>query len=155
VRISQRTTLAHWLISTGRSRHDWTELGVGIGDQAAVSVGFEAVVRDHGHFLGEPIDVLCLLLEIGERDEEREIAVLVAGRLDPVVEQALDALPDAVAPRADDHATADAGFLGEVGLGDDGLVPGGEIRLAGDGECALYHAVRIAGVVGFVTPSPR
>ena len=25
VRISQRTTLAHWLISTGRSRHDWIQ----------------------------------------------------------------------------------------------------------------------------------
>src|SRR3546814_2729104 len=25
VRISQRTTFAHWLISTGRSRHDWIQ----------------------------------------------------------------------------------------------------------------------------------
>jgi hypothetical protein len=129
------------------------ELGLGVGDQAAVSVGLEAVVRDDGHFLGEPVDVLGLLLEVRERDEEREIAVFVAGRLDPVVEQALDPLPDAIAPGADDHAAADAGFLGEVGLGDDGLVPGGEIRLAGDGECALYHGVRIAGAQGFVTPS--
>ena len=56
----------------------------------------------------------------------------------PVIEQALDPLPDAVPPRADDHAAADARFLGQIALGDDGLIPGGEIRVAGDGQSVLH-----------------
>ncbi len=76
----------------------------------------------------------------------------MAGRLDPVIEQALDPLPDAVTPWPDDHAAAHAGFLGEVGLGNDGLVPGREIGLAGDGKSVLDHQARIAPAVPFVTP---
>ena len=114
------------------------QLRLGIGDHLAVLVD-QPVMRDDRHLLGEAVDMLGLLLEIGERDEQREIAILVAGRLDAIVEQALDPLPDAIAPRPDDHAAAHAAFLGHVGLGDDGLVPFGEIGFAGDVERMLDH----------------
>ena len=86
VRISQRTTLAHWLVSSGRSRHDWTQraiacadhrfrrraddqrffqLGFGIGDQPALAVRDQAVMGDDRHFLGKAFDVLGFLGEIG------------------------------------------------------------------------------------------
>ena len=94
---------------------------------------------DDRHLLGEAFDVIGFLLEIAQGDEEREIAILMAGRLDAIVEQALDALPDAISPWPDDHAAAHAALLGEIGLGDDGLVPGGEILLAGDGKRMLDH----------------
>jgi hypothetical protein len=110
------------------------ELRIGIGDQAALAVGDQAVVGDHRHLLGEAFDVGRLADEVAERDEQREIGVFDPGGLDPRVEQALHALPDAVAPRFDHHAAADARFLGHVGGGDDLLVPGGEVVFALDGQ---------------------
>ena len=110
------------------------QLGVGIGDQPALPVRDQAVVGDDRHFLGEAFDVVRLTLEIGERDEQGEVGIVVAGGLDPVVEQALDAFPDAVAPRLDDHAPAHAGLFGHLPFGNGGLIPGGEIVFAFDGE---------------------
>ena len=81
VRISQRTTLAHWLISTGRSRQLCTQraiaspmmvsevgrttsgsssFGVGIDHQLAVH-RLQPVMGDDRHFLGEALDMLGLL----------------------------------------------------------------------------------------------
>ena len=94
-------------------------------------------MRDDRHFLREAVDMLGLLFEIGKRDEERKVAILVPRRLDPVIEQPLYTFPDAVTPRPDDHAPAHAAFLGQIGLGNDGLIPGREIGLARDGECVL------------------
>ncbi len=85
------------------------------------------MVRDHRHFLGEPLDMLGLALEIGERDEQREIDIVVTLRLDPVVEQSLHPLPDTEAPGLDHHAAAYARFLGHVGGGNHLLIPGGKI----------------------------
>ncbi len=85
------------------------------------------MVGDDRHFLCETIDMLGFLGKIAQRYEDREIAVIVARRLDPVVEQPLDAFPYAIAPGANDHAAAHARFLRHVGLGDDFLVPGGKI----------------------------
>ncbi len=119
----------------GRSDHQRLgQFGLGVGDEPALVVLDQAVMRDDRHFLGKALDMLGLALEIGDWDKDREIAVLVSGRLDPIVEQALDPLPDAIAPRLDDHAAAHARFLGHVGGGDDLLIPGGEIVLALDGE---------------------
>ena len=61
---------------------------------------------DERNLLRESFDVLGLLREVAHRDEEREVGVLVAARLDHVVERALHQLPDAVAVRPDDHAAA-------------------------------------------------
>ena len=83
VRISQRTTLAHWLISSGRSRwlliQRWkaspmivSEVGRTISGSSSLasgsgsslpSIGPQPVVRDHRHLLGEALDVLGLLGE--------------------------------------------------------------------------------------------
>ena len=116
-----------------RSRTDHQrlfQLGIGINDQTAVFARHQPVMRDHRHFLGKAFDMLGLTLEIGERDEDREIGIFMPRRLDPVVEQALHALPDAEAPRADHHAAAHARFLGHFGGTDDILVPGREIVFA-------------------------
>ena len=62
-----------------------------------------AGVGDDGELGGEALDVLGLASQVALGDEEREVGVLVAGRLDPAVELALEQLPDAVAVGADDH----------------------------------------------------
>ena len=88
-------------------------------------------MRDHRELGREALDVLGLLLQEALRDEQREVGVLVAGRLEAVVELALDLLPDGVAVRLDDHAALDdLGRLGQVALADDVLVPGREIGAA-------------------------
>ena len=133
MRISQRTTLAHWLMSTGRSRHDCTQranaapitvslvgrttsgsssFAVGSGNQPTLAITHQPVVSDDRHLLGEALDVLGLLREIAERDEQRKIAILVPRRLDAVIKQPLHPLPDAIAPRPDDHAATHAALLG-------------------------------------------
>ena len=106
------------------------QLGFGIGDQPAILARDQPVMRDHRHFLCEAFDMLCLALEVRQRDEDREIGVFMPRRLDPVVEQTLHAFPDAKAPRADHHAATHARFLGHFGGADDVLVPGGEIIVA-------------------------
>ena len=87
-------------------------------------------MRDDRAFLGEALDVLGLLLQVAQRNEQREVGVLVAGGLEHPVEQPLHVLPERVAPRLDDHAAADVGVLGEIGRPDDLLIPLGKILLA-------------------------
>ena len=70
---------------------------------------------DHRAFLGEALDVLGFLFEEAQRDEEREVGVLVAGGLEHAVQHALDVLPERVAPGLDDHAAAHGRGLGQVG----------------------------------------
>ena len=55
---------------------------------------------DHRHLLGEALDVLGLLLEVAQRDEEREVGVLRAGLLDPVVQRRAASAPRSRSPRA-------------------------------------------------------
>ena len=95
---------------------------------------------------------LRLALEIAERDEQREIDVVMASSLDPVVEQALHPLPDTVTPRLDHHAAAHARFFGHVGCGDHVLVPGGEIvgaarvqRMADIGHKTSFKLLALRG----------
>ena len=64
------------------------------------------MVRHDGALLREALHVLGFLLEIRERDEEREVGVLVAGLLEHPVEDALHPLPDGVAMGLDHHAAA-------------------------------------------------
>ena len=108
------------------------ELGFGIDHQLAAFV-LQAVVRDDRHLLGEAFDVLGLLGDEAHRDEEREIAVLVARFLDAGIELGLNALPDAPAPRLDDHAAAHRARLGHVAVAHGGLIPLREILLPSDG----------------------
>jgi hypothetical protein len=99
--------------SLGGRAHDqrFGERGVGVRHQAA-ALGLKPVMGDDRHLLGEPLHMLALLREEAQGNEEREIAVVVAERLDAAVQLRLDQLPDAVAPRLDDHTAAHRGDLG-------------------------------------------
>src|SRR5262249_60816395 len=88
-----------------------TERGVGIRHQAA-GLGLNPVVGDDRHLLGEALHMLGLLREEAQGNEKREIAVVIAERLNPAVQLGLDQLPDAAALRLDDHTAAHKGDLG-------------------------------------------
>ena len=103
-------------------------------------------MRDDGAFLGEALDVFRLLLEIRQRDEEREVGVLVAGLLEHPIEDRLHPLPHRVAERLDDHASADRRLLGEIGRLDDLLIPLRVVLGAGGGNCVVGHGGLRAGL---------
>ena len=91
-----------------------------------------ARLGDDGDLGCEPFDQLPLLRQHRRGHEQREVHVLVAGCFDPVVELALDRLPDRIAVRLDHHRAAHGRVLGEPGAAHDLAVPGGEVtRLAG------------------------
>ena len=98
-----------------------------VGTSLPSGPDLEAMMRHDRAFLRETGDVLGFLFEIAERNEKREVGVLVAGRLEHLVELRLHQFPDAVAPRLDHHAAAHVGIFRHVGGGDDGLVPLGKI----------------------------
>ena len=81
------------------------------------------MVRYDRAFLGEALDVGRFLLKVAERNEKREISVLVAGRFEHSVQDSLHAFPECVAPWLDDHATAHLGILGQIRRADDLLIP--------------------------------
>ena len=111
--------------------------------------GLESVVRDHGALGGEPFRVFRLFFQIGEGNQQREVGVLVARRLEAAVQLLLDQLPDAVAPWLDHHAAARFRILGEVGGFDDLLIPLGEILGAGRGDGGLFggHGAAAIGIM--------
>ena len=76
------------------------------GDQLAVRPEFQPVMRDHRTLLREALDVLRLLLEVRERDEQGEVGVLMARRLEHPIEDRLHPLPDGEAVGLDHHAAA-------------------------------------------------
>ena len=84
----------------------------------------------------EALDVLGLFGDEGERDEEREVTIVVTGFLDAAIEVLLDLFPHPITPGLDDHGAADGGGFGHVRLAHHGLVPVREIRLI------PRHAVR-------------
>ena len=136
---SQRTTFAHWLISTGRSRHDFTHFAYIVPmmhfrrrpDDEPLFELFVAAAGDPRHLRREPFDVLLLLHQEALGNEQREVRVHVAGRLEPRVEQPLDVFPDRVAVRPDDHAALDGRVVGQLGAADDVEIPAREVLGAG------------------------
>ena len=129
------------MIVSRRRPHDERLLELARRHELAVGVGLEPMVRDDRALLREALDVRGFLLQERQRDEQREVRVLVARRLEHVVERALHVLPERVAPRLDDHAAAHGRVLGEVGAGDDLLVPLGVVLVARrrDGGSGLVH----------------
>ena len=90
VTFSQRTTLAHWLMRIGRSRHDCIHFAyivpmmaseVGRIDQPLLEL-LGAALRDPRHLRREAFDVLRLLHQQALGDEQREVRVDVAGGLE-------------------------------------------------------------------------
>ena len=98
----------------------------------------QPVMRDHRALGSEALGVFRLLFQIGQRDEQREIGVLVARRFEAPVKLLLDELPDAISPWFDDHAAARFRVLRHVGGLDDLLVPLGEILGAGGADGGLF-----------------
>ena len=95
-----------------------------------------APVGHHGQLGAEPLHVGRLEPEERFGDEQREVGALGAGLLDAPVHLVDQQLPDAEAPRADDHGAADRPVLGHLGAGHHLLVPTGEV-LGSGGERPL------------------
>ena len=102
MRISQRTTLHHWLTIIGRSRCESDpirehmvddRLGGGTDDQRLFEF-LAAAVRNYRKLGREPLDVLGFLLDEALRDEQREVCVAGAGALDALVELVAHRLPN-------------------------------------------------------------
>ena len=104
-----------------------------------IGIQLQPVMGDDRAFLGETFDVLRFLLQVAERNEEREIGVLVPGRLEHGVERALHVFPDAVAPGLDHHAAAHVARLRHVGGADDLLIPFGKIFLAARADGGFWN----------------
>ena len=75
----------------------------------------------------EPLDVFLLLHQQTRGDEEREVRIDMARRLEAAVEPLLDQLPDRVAVRPDGHAALDLGVVGELGPPHDIEIPTGKV----------------------------
>ena len=88
------------MIVSDVGRHDERLFELAGRHELAVGVGLQTMVRDDRALLREALDVRGFLLQERQRDEQREVRVLVARRLEHVVERALHVLPERVAPRA-------------------------------------------------------
>ena len=86
-----------------------------------------AALRHPRHLRGEAFDVLGFLHQQALGNEEREVGVDVAGRLEAAVEPLLHQLPDRVAVRPDHHAPLDRRVVGQLGAADDVDVPAAEV----------------------------
>ena len=148
VTFSQRTTFAHWLISSGRSRQDWIHLAYidpmiasEVGRMARRSSSFSAPpCVTHATCGAKPSTCSASFSSRLSGMKQREVGVDVPGRLEPVVERALHLLPDRVAVRADDHAALDRRVVGELGAPDHVQVPLGEVLgLLGDLGNVVSH----------------
>ena len=72
----------------------------GRADDIGLGQLFLADLRDLEQLGGEPGDMLGLFHDEALGNQQREVGVLVAGILDPVIQPALDALPDRIAGAA-------------------------------------------------------
>ena len=95
------------------------------------SSSFFARARHPGDLRREPFDVLGLAFQKAAGDEEREVGVDVARRLDAVVQQANHMLPKRVAIGADHHAAAHRRLVGQLGLVDQVEIPAREVVALG------------------------
>ena len=96
---------------------------------------FEFLAARDGHhrqFRGEALHVFGLLLQEALRDQERKVAILVAGGFKSVIEFPLQQLPHGIAVRLNHHAAFDDfGGLRHVALQNNILVPRGKVLAAG------------------------
>ncbi len=126
----------------GRPDHVWLRQLTGRNHFCFPRLGIfhrlQAMMRHHRAFRREALRVLRLLFKIGQRDQQREISVLMPRRLEAAVKLLLDQLPDAVAPRLDHHAAPRLRVLREVGGLDHLLVPLGKILFSGGGNGGLF-----------------
>ena len=98
-----------------------------------------ASVGHHGGFGGKPLHVLRFLREEALRYEEREVRVLMPGVFEHPVQRALHLFPDGVSVGPDHHAAAHRAVVGQLGLHDELVVPGGEILGPGRQRLGVSH----------------
>ena len=134
-RISQRTTLAHWFSSMGRSRCELIHLDI-ISPMIVSEVGRTTsgsssslppawvTTASSG---ANPSNVVRLAFQVALRYQQRKVRVLVPGRLDPAVQVGLQQLPQPVAVGADDHRALDRAAVHKLRFEDQFVVPGGEV----------------------------
>ena len=92
-----------------------------------------APVGHYGQLGAETLNVFGFAPEVALGDEQREVSILRPGRLDAGVDLGLHALPDGIPVGPDDDRAPHRSSLGQLGLGQDVLVPLGEIgRLRGE-----------------------
>ena len=131
MRFSQRTTFAHWLMSTRqvavrldplRVHHADDHFG-GRPDREPLGRAFRRRPGHPGDLGREPLDVLGLAHQQRLRNQQREIGVLVAGRLEARVELGLEPLPQPVPVGTQDEASAHGRLRDQLRSITDGLVP--------------------------------
>ena len=142
VRISQRTTLHHWLHRMGRSRQEWiqflyvfqmmvSEVGRTMSSSSSFASGSTTTPLPPGSFIrrwcvttahsfANPATCSASRLK-------KDLGMKSAGFLEHAVENMLHLLPDGVSVGLDDHAAADGGLLGQVGLHHEVVVPLGVV----------------------------
>src|SRR2546430_7540598 len=103
---------------------------------------YTTLFRSERDFLGEPLDVLGFLREKALGDEQREVGVLVACRLEHGIQGGLHQLPHAVAVRPDHHAAAYRRVVRQLGLHDDVVVPLAEVLGAGSDFLSSGHYLK-------------
>ena len=101
-----------------------------------------AGVGDHGQLRAEALDVFGLALQVALGDEQREVGVLGSGGLDALVHLGDHPLPDGVRVGTNDHRAADRTVVGQLRLGEQVLVPAGEVVALGGEDRSLGHGRR-------------
>src|SRR5207253_1694440 len=108
--------------------------------QFSIGISFEAAVRDDCTFLSKAFDVLGFLCEITQRNEKGEICVAVSRGAKHGIELALHVFPNAVAPRANNHAAAYLRRFCQLGGANHLLIPFGKILVASWGDSGFGSA---------------
>jgi len=91
--------------------------------QFSIGIRFQARVRDDGAFPCEAFDVLGFPWRSNSADEQWEVRITMPSGAKHPVELALQCFPNAVAPRANHHATAYIRRLGQFRSANDLLIP--------------------------------
>src|SRR6185503_6863520 len=84
-------------------------------------------MRDDSAFLGKTLGMLLFFFEKRFRYKKREVSVLMACRLEHIVQCTLHLFPDRVTIRFDHHTAAHGAVLGQTGAFHDLVVPLGII----------------------------
>ncbi len=108
-------------------------------------------MRDDRELGREALDVVGLALEVALRDEEREVGVGRARRLDAGVHLGLHPLPQGVSVRTDDHRAPHRAVVRELRLRDDVLVPARKVLGLRGEHTALGHLVRVVATPGGIS----
>ena len=138
--IHQNGKVAVALHPLGEHRVD-DRLGGGAKHQWLLEL-FATRVRDHGRFRRKAFHVLRFLLQERFRNEQRKIRILMARRLELVVERALHALPDPIAVGANDHAALHGRIVRQLAAQHHLVVPRAEVRGARREFLAVSHSMR-------------